>query len=303
MNPALNVPPPSSNAAIIDGSTATFMEDVIQASVSAPVIVDFWAPWCGPCKTLTPLLERLVAAQNGKVKLVKIDIDKNQQLAAQMRVQSVPTVFAFFQGQPVDAFQGALPESQLKQFIEKLAKLGGGGTPDLTPIYAEAAAALTAGQLDMAEAIYADIINAIPSEAVAQIGLLRVQLLRGNVENVKAVIADLPDDVKKHKDFPALQSAVELAEQSAAAGPLDDLQKAVAANPADNAKRFDLANAQFAAGDVEGAADNLFAIMKQQRDWNDDAARKQLLKICQTIGLEDPRSKAIRRRLSEIIFI
>jgi putative thioredoxin len=299
MNNVLPLHPNSPH--ISDGTTANFMQDVMETSLHTPVIVDFWAPWCQPCKTLTPLLEKLVNAQGGRVKLVKIDIDQNQQLAAQMRVQSVPTVFAFFQGQPVDAFQGAVPESQLKIFIDRIAKLSKAGA-DLPALYAEAAAAMASGDLDSAEGIYIEIINAVPAESAAQIGLLRVQLLRGNVELVRAAVAELPDDVKKHKDFHALLSALELAELAAGAGDTMELQAAVNAAPADHAKRFELANALFARGDVEGAFENLFTILKADRAWNNDAARQQLLKICETIGLEDERSRTARRRLSAILF-
>jgi putative thioredoxin len=294
----------NSSPHVIDGSTATFMDDVMQTSLHLPVIVDFWATWCGPCKTLTPVLEKHVAAQGGRVKLVKIDIDKNQQLAAQFRIQSVPTVFAFFQGQPVDAFQGGQPESQVRAFIERLVRLApaNAGSVDVKALYTEAATALAAGDLDGAEMAYADIINAVPAEAAAHIGLLRVQLQRGNIDMVRQVVAELPADIKAHKDFHALQSALELADQTANAGPVAELQAAVVADPMNNDKCFALAQALFASGDIDGAFDQLFAIVQRDRQWNDDAARQQILKICETIGLEDARSRAARRRLSAIIF-
>lgn len=308
MNAILPFPDSTPAAApdvISDGSTATFVQDVIETSMTTPVVVDFWAPWCGPCKQLMPLLEKHVAAAGGKVRMVKIDIDQNQQLAAQLRVQSVPTVFAFFQGQPVDAFMGLQPESQIKQFVERLAKVSRGGAPgapDLTPHYEAATAAMANNQPDEAALIYNDILQAIPTEIPAHIGLLRAQLAMGQADIVAQAIAVMPDEVKKHKDFAALQTALDLAQQAADAGPLADLQAAVDKAPADHQARYDLAAALFSAGQVDDAFDQLFIILNAQPDWNEGQARQQVLKFCETIGLEDTRGRSARRRLSAIIF-
>jgi putative thioredoxin len=288
---------------IKDTDTDRFMEDVIEASNQTPVIVDFWAPWCGPCKQLTPLLEKLVKQYGGKVKLAKINVDENQQLAMQFQVQSIPAVYAFKGGRPVDGFMGALPESQLKQFIERLT--GGGGSP-LDEAMAEAEAFAAEGNHEDALAIYKEILAQDPSHVKALAGALRAYLATGQDDLAKKVLADLPPQMKNAPDVAGVQAALDLKEQSAAVAgggaELGALEAKVAADPKDMQSRLDLAVARYGAGAREQAMDDLLEMVRKDRKWNEEAARKQLVKFFEALGPADPLTVQGRRKLSSILF-
>lgn len=299
---------PASGDLIKDSSDRAFMADVIEASQSVPVIVDFWAPWCGPCKQLGPILEKTVLAAKGKVRLVKIDTDKDPMIASQLRVQSIPAVYAFFQGRPVDGFMGALPESQVKAFVEKLVKLAGaagGGEGDiLEEALAQAKEALEAGDTQTASEIYGEILQADPENlnAVAYAGLVRCLIVNDELARAKQMLDKVPEQIAKDKEIAAVRSALEVAEQAANAGPIPELTEKVARNEDDHEARFDLALALFAAGRREAAVDELLELVRRDRAWNDEAARKQLVKFFEAFGPTDPLTVQSRRRLSSILF-
>jgi putative thioredoxin len=293
---------PAPQDLIIDTDTARFMEDVIEASNQTPVIVDFWAPWCGPCKQLTPALEKLVKQYGGKVKLAKINVDENQDLAMQFRVQSIPAVYAFKGGRPVDGFMGALPESQLKQFIERVT--GGGGSP-LDEALAEADAFAAEGNHEDALAVYKEILSQDPSHVKALAGALRAYLATGQDDIAKQVLAGLPEQMKNAPDIAGVQAALDLKEQSAQVGDgveLAALEAKVAADPKDQQSRLDLAVARYGAGNREQAMDDLLEMVRKDRKWNEEAARKQLVKFFEALGPADPLTVQGRRRLSAILF-
>ncbi|HYG86392.1 MAG TPA: co-chaperone YbbN [Azospirillum sp.] len=303
--------PPPNNAAttandvIKDGSDRTFMADVIDASRDVPVIVDFWAPWCGPCKQLGPAIEKAVRAAKGAVKLVKIDTDKHPMIAQQLRVQSIPAVYAFYQGRPVDGFVGAQPESQIKTFVERLAKLGGGagGVDDmLEDALAQAKEALDAGDATTAADIYGQILQAVPDNAAAYAGMVRSLIAAKDLERAKQMIASAPEAIAKDKDLAAAKSAIEVAEQAKNAGPLAELMEKVAHDKNDHQSRYDLAMALYAAGKRESAVDELLELVRRDRAWNEEAARKQLVKLFEAFGPTDPLTVSARRRLSSILF-
>ena len=290
------------NPFIKDVGVETFMADVIQASSDVPVIVDFWAPWCGPCKQLTPILEKVVTAAQGKVRLVKINIDETPEIAQQLRIQSIPMVYGFKGGRPVDGFQGAVPESQVKSFIERL--VGGEVISPVEEAVAEAKAAGEAGDWPTAAAIFAQVLQHEPDNAAALAGLAQAALADEDLENAKSFVAQIPEKAKADPFVAAAVSAVDLAEQTAGAGSgaLTELEAAVAANPKDHQARFDLAMALFAAKRKADAASALLEIVAADRQWNEEAARKQLVKFFEAWGPTDPDTLAARRRLSSILF-
>ncbi len=292
--------PANDGALVKEISEATFMEDVIEASKEVPVIVDFWAPWCGPCRTLGPALEAAVNAAGGKVKMVKINVDENQQVAGQLRVQSIPTVYAFHDGQPVDGFQGALPQSQVNQFVEKMAALATEGP--LAAAIASAEEMLEAGALDDAAQTFAAIIEEDPNAAAAYAGLARVKIAEGNLEDAEAVLNGAPAEISHSPEIDGAHAKIALARQAAEAGPVDDLRAKVAADPADHQARFDLAKALHASGDVQGAVDELLEIFRRDREWNEGAAKAQLFTIFEALPANDPVALAGRRKLSSIMF-
>jgi len=286
-------------APIKDATTESFMADVIEASKEVPVIVDFWAPWCEPCKQLTPALEKAVTQAGGIVRLVKINVDENQELAAQMRVQSVPTVYGFKDGQPVDAFAGAQPESQVQAFIKRLT---GGAQAPVEAALEKAKAALDAGELDTAEAIYGDVLGHDPGNPAAIAGLIRVALGRGAKEDARAIVDSLEPGLKRDGAIAAAITALELLEAGDESVDTGPLLARLEADPNDHEARFDLAAALYAGGRAEEALEELLHIVGAQRDWNDGAAKAQMLKIFEALGHADPVVAQARRKLSTVLF-
>jgi putative thioredoxin len=284
---------------IKEGSDAGFMADVIAASKEQPVIVDFWATWCGPCRTLTPILEKQVRAAGGAVKLVKIDVDKNPAYAGQLRVQSIPTVYAFVNGQPVDGFQGALPESQVKAFIEKLTG-GSSANSDVEQLLELGEESLGLSDFGGAAQAFAHVLTLEPENEKAIAGMARVYLAGGDADQARQTIAMAPAD-SKEPSVVSVRAQLSLA-SGAETGETAELQAKVAADPNDHQARYDLALAQAASGDLKGAVDSLLTIVQADREWNEQAARKQLLVVFEAAGLTSDIAKDGRRRLSSILF-
>ncbi len=300
-------PAPGADGIITDGDQTTFMRDVVEASRNIPVIVDFWATWCGPCKTLTPTLEKVVRSAGGRVRLVKIDVDKNQALVRQLAqlglpLQSIPTVAAFWQGQIADLFQGALPESEIKRFLEALLKMAGGSMPS-ADLLAEAKAAMEAGQPQHAAELFSAMLQQEPENPEAWGGLARALLALDDTAQAQEVLDQVPEKLREHAEVAGARSALKLAEEGRAAkDQLNSFLVRLASNPQDHQARYDLATALNATGQRAEAADALLEIMRAAPKWNEDAARLQLLKFFEAWGFDDPATMAARRKLSALLF-
>lgn len=288
---------------IKDGNIDNFVDDVLEMSTHTPVIVDFWAPWCGPCKTITPILERLVKEARGAVRLVKIDVDQNPELAAQMRVQSVPSVYGFKNGRPVDGFVGAVPESQMKALIQRLTGGAAGSGPSLAELIEEAQILLGEGQAELALQIFQQILSVDEQHDGALAGTARCLIKMGQVASARQMLDSLPPELMKGIEVSAARTALELAEQAAGkAGATEALRAALEANPADHQSRFDLAMALVGEGANEEALDQLLELYRRDRNWNEEAARKQLVLLFEAFGNTDPLTVAARKRLSALMF-
>ncbi|WP_340288603.1 thioredoxin [Sulfitobacter pontiacus] len=302
----LNLSPAGAGDAdlIKDTSEATFMADVVEASQTVPVIVDFWAPWCGPCKTLGPMLEDAVRAAKGAVKMVKINVDEAQQIAGQLQIQSIPTVYAFFKGQPVDGFQGALPQSEIKAFIDRVIKAGGGAAPgeELSEAVAAADDMLAEGAAQDALDTFAAILGEDPNHAGAYGGMVRAYIALDQLDQAEAHLNGAPIEISKAPELEAAHAQLQLARQAADAGPVAELQAAVDASPDDMQARFDLAQALCAHGDTQAAVDQLLTLFGKDREWNDGAAKTQLFTIFEALKPNDPIALNGRRKLSSMIF-
>ncbi len=292
---------------IKDSDQTKFAKDVLEASRTVPVIVDFWAPWCGPCKQLQPAIEKVVKEAKGAVKLVKINIDQNQMLAQQLRIQSIPAVYAFFGGRPVDGFMGAVPESQVRQFVDRLIQAAGGvpgegGGNEIAELLEHAKAAVAQNDLELAARIYSEILGADPANVTALAGMARYHVHIGDLEQAKELLAQIPAKDRTGADVVAVQAAIDLAEKAKEAGPIAELKTKVAADPKDFQARLDLAMAYWAGGQKQEAIDELLDMIKLDRNWNEAAARQQLLKFFEALGFADPLAAAGRKRLSTILF-
>ena len=299
----LNETPQTAPDVIKDGTDASFAADVIEASRDAPVIVDFWATWCGPCKTLGPALEAAVQKAKGRVKLVKIDVDANQVYAGQLQVQSIPTVYAFHNGQPVDGFQGALPPSQIDAFVEKIAALA--GDPEQEGLEAAIEAAnqmLEDGAATDAAETFAAILQEEPNNAAAYAGLVRSYLALDEVDEAEAILNGAPAEISTDPLLEAVHAQITLAREAANAGPVAELQAKVEADPTDHQARFELAKALYAKGQVQEAVDTLLELFRRDREWNDGAAKAQLFTIFDARDAKDPIVLNGRRKLSSMIF-
>ena len=301
LGPSKPKTPPVGDAggAIKDATDQSFKVDVIDASIDTPVLVDFWAPWCGPCRTLTPIIEKVVLATKGKVKLVKINIDENPTFAGQLRVQSIPAVFAFKDGKPVDAFMGAQPESQIKAFVERLVGQTPAGIDDLLLAGAES---LDLDDIGGAAQSYAQAASLDPENPKALAGLAKCYLLGDDLERAREILATIAKDKAKDPDVVSVIAQLALADGAAGAGDPAAIATALAASPEDHQARFDLAMALIGTGDMTGAADALLEIIAQDRNWNNDAARKQLLIVFEAAGSGSELARNGRRRLSAILF-
>ena len=297
--PAASVP----HDLIKDTTTQTFVKDVIEESKRQPVLIDFWAPWCGPCRQLTPVLEKAVRAAKGKVKLVKMNIDEHPTIPGQMGIQSIPAVIAFVGGQPADGFMGAVPESQVNAFIDKLTKgVTAPGEPNIAEILQEAEAVLAEGDPAAAAPIYAEVLAHDSTNIAALAGLAKCYVTSGAIEQAKQTLAMVPESKRNDATVKAVQASIDLAEQAQAVGPVTELEQKVAANPLDHQARFDLATALNAGGQRAEATEQLLAIVKRDRKWNEDGARKQLVQLFEAWGPADEATIEGRKRLSTILF-
>ena len=288
---------------IKETTTQTFVKDVIEESKRQPVLIDFWAPWCGPCRQLTPVLEKAVRNAKGKVKLVKMNIDEHPAIPGQMGIQSIPAVIAFVNGQPADGFMGAVPESQVNAFIDKLTKgMTAPGEPNIAEILQEAEAVLAEGDAAAAAQIYAEVLSLDATNIAALAGLAKCYVTTGAVDQARQTLGMVPEAKRNDAAVKAVQAAIDLAEQASSLGPVAELEQKVAANPLDHQARFDLATALNAMGKRSEATAQLLEIVKRDRKWNDDGARKQLVQFFEAWGGADEATVEGRKRLSTILF-
>ena len=287
---------------IKDVNEDTFMDDVIEASKTSPIVVDFWAPWCGPCKTLGPALEAEVKATNGKIKMVKVDIDQNQNLASQMRIQSIPAVFAFVDGQPVDGFMGAKAPSELKSFIEKLLENVKDDGGDLSEAIAVADEMLEAGEYDDAAETFEAILGEDPERSPAFVGLFKAKMGAKKIDEAQKMLENIPTALVNKPEILALQAQIDLTNQTQGLGEINDLREALKNDLNNHQIRFDLALALFTAGETNDAIQELLTIFRKDQEWNDDAARQQLFKFFDILGGDDPITLSGRRQLASMLF-
>ena len=285
-----------------DVNEETFMDDVIEASKTSPIVVDFWAPWCGPCKTLGPALEAEVKATNGKIKMVKIDIDQNQNLASQMRIQSIPAVFAFVDGQPIDGFMGAKAPSELKSFIDKLLEKVTDDDGDLSEAIAVANEMLNAEEFNDAAETFEAILGEDPESALAFVGLFNARMGAKKINDAKTMLEEIPDALKNKAEILALQAQIDLSNQAEGVGEINDLRSTLTNDENNHQARFDLALALFTKGETSEAIQELLTIFRVDQEWNDDAARQQLFKFFDILGSENPITLSGRRQLASMLF-
>ncbi len=293
--------PQAASDLIKETTTQSFVKDVIEESKRQPVLIDFWAPWCGPCRQLTPTLEKAVRAANGKVKLVKMNIDEHPQIPGQMGIQSIPAVIAFVNGQPADGFMGAVAESQVTAFINKLTA-GMPGEPNIAEILKEAETLLAEGDAANAASVYAEVLSVDATNIAAMAGLAKCYATTGAIDQAKKTLAMVPESKRGDAAVKAVQAAIDLTEQAQSLGPVAELEQKVAANPLDHQARFDLATALNAAGNRVEATQQLLEIVKRDRKWNEDGARKQLVQFFDAWGATDEATVEGRKRLSTILF-